>query len=416
MRMPACTPSARDLPLRTCLCERLWQAAEADEAHLRSGIAAVAVGGYGRMELFPASDLDLLFVVEGQGKEKAVKDPIRRVTQQLWDSGIRVAATTRAMGECERFDAGNAEFTLSLLDARPLAGDVALTRKLIEDCVPALLQRERKALLTRLVEITRERHARYGDTLFHLEPNIKECPGGLRDANVCGWLQRITGDLRTPSMEFREAFAFLAATRCFLHFRSGRDSNALDWKSQDAAAAAGVGVPSGLPRDAAHWMQLYFRHARVAARTLEQQTDALPRPKSALQRISGAFLKRSVATELVGMRLDRGRITLDEATATYDPACDPEVVLRAFQTIAELGARLSNVDEVRVEESVPALSAQLEEGAALWHKLRLILLGPFCRPCPSIDARTGHPGTLDPRVSRHRRPGDPGRLSPLHGR
>ena len=359
------------------LVRSLWQVAEKDDERLQRGIAVVAVGGYGRRELFPASDLDLLFVVADAAKEKSAKEPIKRLTQQLWDSGMRVAATTRALSECERFDPENAEFTLSLLDARALAGDVALTQKLIGECVPKLVERERKPLLARLLEITRERHARYGNTLFHLEPNIKECPGGLRDANVCGWLARITGEAQTPSLEFPEAFAFLAAVRCFLHWRAERDSNALDWKSQDAAAAQGIGVPSGLPRDAAHWMQLYFRHARVVARRLEQQTDALPRPKSALQRLSGTLLKRSSAPDLTGMRLDRGRLVLDEATEHYDPACDPEVVLRAFQTIAETGARLSNVDEVRVEESVPVLSSQLEEGTALWHKLRLILLGQY---------------------------------------
>jgi [protein-PII] uridylyltransferase len=360
------------------LVRSLWQLAEADDERLQRGIAVIAVGGYGRRELFPASDLDLLFVVSDAAKEKAAKDPIKRLTQRLWDSGIRVAATTRALAECERFDPENTEFTLSLLDARLLAGDVELTRKLISETVPKLMERERKPLLARVVAMTHERHARYGDTLFHLEPNIKECPGALRDANVCGWLARLTGDASDMnSTEFREAFAFLAATRCFLHWRTGRDTNALDWKSQDAAAAEGIGVPSGLPRDAAHWMQLYFRNAREIAWQLEQQIDALPRPKSSsLQRISASLMKRA-APDLVGMKLDHGRIVLDAATETYDPACDPEVVLRVFQTIAETGARLRGMDELRVEDSVPVLSAQMEEGTALWHKLRLILLGQY---------------------------------------
>jgi [protein-PII] uridylyltransferase len=356
------------------LVRALWQEAEAADQLLQSGIAVLAVGGYGRGELFPASDLDLLFIVEDPAREKAAKDPIKRINQQLWDSEIRVAATTRVIAECEKYDSENAEFTLSLLDARPIAGDIALTAKLIDDCLPKLIERERKGITQRVSELTRERHARYGNTLFHLEPNIKECPGGLRDANVCGWLARLTGDEPPQSMEFREAFAFLAAARCFLHLRNGRDSNALDWKTQDAAAAAGIGVPSGLPRDAAHWMQLYFRHARVIARRLEQQMDALPRQKSLL-RISRDLLKRTPAQEIPGMRVDRGRIVLDDATPRYDPACDPEVMLRAFQTVAETGARLSNLAEVRFEEGVPLLSSQLEEGTALWHKLRLIFLG-----------------------------------------
>ena len=353
----------------------LWQAAEAADPRLGFGIAVLAVGGYGRGELFPASDLDLLFLVDNSTTEKSAKDPIRRINQQLWDSEIRVAATTRALSECEKYDPENAEFTLSLLDARFIAGDLTLATALLDQGLPKLLERDGKNLRARLVELTRERHARYGNTLFHLEPNIKECPGGLRDANVCGWLARLVQDTHSPSVEFREAFAFLAAVRCFLHLRNGRDNNALDWKTQDAAAADGIGVRSGLPRDAAHWMQLYFRHARVIARQLDGAVDAVPRPRSLL-RASKEFMVRR-ETDNTGMRVDRGRILLDDATSTYDPACDPEVALRAFQTVAETGARLGSEAERRLEEAVPILSSQMDEGTALWHKLRLILLGTY---------------------------------------
>ena len=341
---------------------------------LDTGIAALAVGGYGRQELFPASDLDLLFLVEDAAQEKSAKPAIRAITQQLWDSGIRVAATTRILAECEKYDPENAEFTLSLLDARFITGDAALSARLLNDCVPKLLQREAKTLPQRLMELTRDRHERYGNTLFHLEPNIKECPGGLRDSNVVNWLGTLTNSTTPLSLEFREAVAFMAAIRCFLHIRSNRDNNVLDWRTQDAAAADGVGVPSGLPRDAAHWMQLYFRHARVIARQLEQQTDSLPRARSFLKQTRD-FLTRRPVTDTVGMKVERGRIALDAATPLYDPAADSDVLLRAFQAVSETGTRLSSATEQRFEEAVPLLSAHIDEGAALWHKLRLILLG-----------------------------------------
>ena len=357
------------------LVRALWQEADATDERMLSGVAVLAAGGYGRQELFPASDLDLLFLVEDSAKEKLVKDAIRRMTQHLWDSDVRVAATTRSVAECERFDPQNAEFTVSLLDLRPLAGDGALIDKLVNTAVPKLLERERKAVSTRLLDLTRDRHARYGNTLFHLEPNIKECPGGLRDENTCGWLARLSQTPPIPTQEFADAFAFLAAIRCFLHFRAGRDVNALDWKTQDEAAAAGIGVPGAVPRDAANWMQLYFRHARVVARRLEQQTDALP-PAKPLQRLRQSLFGRGAADE-AGMRVQRGRIVLADAKDGYDPAHDPEVVLRAFHTVAETGTRLDHTTETRLEEGVPALSSQVEEGSALWDRLRPILLGRF---------------------------------------
>ena len=124
----------------------------------------------------------------GRLAEKDVKDAIRRVNQELWDCGIRVSPVTRKLAECERFDPENAEFALSLMDHRLVTGDAALYEKLAGQCVPKLLQREHKAVMVRLLELTRARHAKYGDTLFHLEPNIKDCPGGLRDVHVCGWM------------------------------------------------------------------------------------------------------------------------------------------------------------------------------------------------------------------------------------
>ena len=362
--------AAADLLVRS-----LWQGAADEDERILSGVAVLAVGGYGRQELFPASDLDLLFLVEDSAKEKLAKDAIRRVTQRLWDSDVRVAATTRCVAECERFDAENAEFTLSLLDLRPLTGDAALSGKLIHTTLPKLLDRERKAISARLLEMTRDRHARYGNTLFHLEPNVKECPGGLRDENTCGWLARLSQTPPTPTQEFADAFAFLAAIRCFLHFRAGRDVNALDWKTQDEAAAAGIGVAGGVPRDAANWMQLYFRHARVVARRLEQQTEALPQSKP-LQRLRQTLFGRDTE-DTAGLRIQRGRIMLADATNDYDPAHDPDVVLRAFDSVAAAGTRLDHATEARLEEGVPALSAQVEEGSTLWDKLRPILLGRF---------------------------------------
>ncbi len=356
------------------LIHSLWLAATAKESGLGSGVAILAVGGYGRSELFPASDLDLLFLVEDAAREKAAKDSIRKICQQLWDSSMRVATSTRLLVECERFDPANAEFTLSLLDARPVAGDDGLADRLLRKCVPELLGRERKAIGIRLLELTRERHARYGDTLFHLEPNVKDCPGGLRDANVCGWLARLHAE-QPPIPDFNEAFAFLAAVRCFLHLKTGRDVNALDWRTQDEAATTGIGVPSRVQRDAAHWMQLYFRHARVVARRLAQQIESLPKGKPLL-RLPQA-LRRLADTEMPGVRVERGRVTLNDATTEYDPAEDMESVLRAFQTVAETGAGLEHKTEARLENVVPALASQLEEGAALWQRLRLILMGPY---------------------------------------
>src|SRR5216683_416431 len=130
---------------------------------------------------------------DGRVAEKDVKDAIRRVNEEMWDCRIRVSPATRKIAECERLAGENVEFTVSLMDHRLITGDAALYDKLAVQALPKLLQREQKAMEARLVELTRIRHAKYGDTLFHLEPNIKDCPGGLRDVHVCEWLTALQG-------------------------------------------------------------------------------------------------------------------------------------------------------------------------------------------------------------------------------
>lgn len=337
--------------------------------------ALLATGGYGRGQLFPASDIDLLFLVTSTAQEEGCKLALRAFSQTLWDAGLRVAATTRSLAECERFDPENPEFTLALLDARPVSGDRVLARRLCEETLPILLQREGRAITQVLVQITRERHNRYGDTIFHLEPSVKDCPGGLRDANVCGWLERIAPVRRetiaTTGAEFSRAFAFLASCRCFLHFRNGRDVNALDWKAQDAAAAEGVGIDAEV-REPAYWMQMYFRYARAVERRLEQQEEALPRPKPLLR--IPQFLRRRDGTE--EFHVVAGQLHLQQ-TPEFDAAHDFDTVLRAFAAVSETGVPMSRESQDRVEEALPLLSAQMNEGEPLWRQLERVLNGRY---------------------------------------
>ncbi len=308
------------------LVKGLWSQAVERDSRLGAGIALVAVGGYGRRELFPYSDVDLLFLLDGRMAEKDVKDAIRRVNQEMWDCGIRVSPATRKLAECEKFDPENAEFTLSLLDHRLVTGDGALYGSLAGQSVPKLLQREHKAVMVRLLELTRARHAKYGDTLFHLEPNIKDCPGGLRDVHVCNWMTKLraaatlaqknggTTAEATPSDgdEFRKAVDFLWLVRCFLHYRHERDDNTLDWQAQDAAAEAAVGMKGRKPKkaDAAYWMRLYFRHARSVERRVMQMLEDVPAPSS---RLLGLKRERKIEVVQHGFRLERGRVILPTA-------------------------------------------------------------------------------------------------------
>ena len=154
----------------------------------RINIALVATGGFGRKELFPYSDVDVLYLCANDSVEHDHHDPIRSATQAMWDVGLRASPATRTLKECDRVDPDNLEFTVSLLDRRFLTGDSALYKRLEGELLPALVLRDWDTIVQNLSEIARTRHAKYGNTIFHLEPNIKECPGGLRDYHLAQWL------------------------------------------------------------------------------------------------------------------------------------------------------------------------------------------------------------------------------------
>jgi len=377
------------------LVRTLWT--QASVAIPPGGVALVAVGGYGRRELFPYSDVDLMFLLDGQWAEKKLKEPIPRLSQALWDAGLRVSPMTRTLAECAQFDPENVEFTLALLDARHVAGDPAVSARLVEQGVPKVMARDRKRCIVRLLEVTAARHARYGDTLFHLEPNVKECPGGLRDVHMCEWLERL-GDAPESGApaefrpaEFREARDFLLLVRAFLHFRHGRDDNTLDWQTQDEAAAARLGTGQR-SIDPAYWMRLYFRHARAIERRVAQSAEEfspvreeVPLPSPSGVRRAGWLAKGGTGNAGFDIRHSRISFTTDIAASgktntprlTQNPAHDPDVVLAIFAAMAETGARLPRSTEARLEDALPILSANLEDGPGLWMHLRAILTGRF---------------------------------------
>ena len=267
----------------------------AQESKPAAKIALVALGGYGRRELFPYSDIDLLFLAADASTELSLKLTITDFTQALWDMRMRVSPSARALPECAIFKSENPEFNISLLDCRFLTGDENLFNELHRQILPTLVSRNRDALRENLADLTRQRHAKYGETVFHLEPNLKNSPGGLRDFHTACWLERInelTGEKQFPlhpnrtspklNPEAEQAFDFIAAARCLVHFRQGRDDNALTYELQSVAAELGLGVQPRKPMPPADWMRRYFRHARVIFTLTTQLLDAAVPEKTSL--------------------------------------------------------------------------------------------------------------------------------------
>jgi [protein-PII] uridylyltransferase len=363
------------------ILKRLWRdLVSADEAGPR-GFSLVATGGFGRGWLFPYSDIDLLFLFADRGREEAHKEAVRRFSQELWDLKLKLSPASRTLAECDRFDPNNTEFTISLLDCRYLVGDRELFARLHDKTIPKLVMREAKPLLQGLAEVTRERHGKFGQTVFHLEPNLKETPGGLRDYNVACWLALIssmgklgdwpdTSSLRAPvRKQLDAALEFLMAARCFLHFRHGRDDNALTWEAQDEAAARKIGASDAADVTAADWMRIYFGHARAVQRTVMQLQEEIPEAWSSLRRQFQGWKSRPSSPDF---SVVDGMIFLQQSSSLRDP----EMLLRLFHFMAHHGLKLSATTEHRIEQELPALAVTPPRGAELWLYLQETLLQP----------------------------------------
>ena len=360
------------------LITKLW---DSQVSPSKARICVAAIGGYGRQSLFPHSDIDLIFLSEAELNDGESKQVIRTLSQSLWDLHLRVSPTTRTLSECGRLHRDNLEFNVSLLDCRYICGDQEIFDKLHNVVIPRMVARDALELQQRLIELAWARHNKYGNTIFHLEPNIKECPGGMRDYQVACWLALITALEKTgewPSSEgllppalqkdCNAAFAFLSAIRCFLHYAQGRDLNGLTYELQSQAAAAGIGVNGAAPASPSEWMRTYFRHARSIYR-LTVLFDEIPPARSGLYRL---FENRKSRLSNADFSVVDGRVFLRQLSSVKDPA----VLFALFEFAARHGLKLSAETERCVEAVLPDVKNWACTSPDLWTHLQNILVLP----------------------------------------
>jgi len=347
-------------------------------------LCMLALGGYGRRELFPHSDIDLLFLREDDDGSISHRDPIATLVRSLWDLRMRVGNSTHTLAECGRLYRDNLEFNVALLDLRFLAGDAELFARLRNTVIPHMVARDRLDLVRNLVELTAQRHAKHGNTIFHLEPNLKDAPGCLRDLHVCRWLARIdelekNGGWTPPEdlwpkrdrLAAHQAFSFLADARCFLHYHYGRDDNQLSYDAQSQAAARGVGVEAAEKLAPADWMRIYFHQARVIDQLITQLKDESAPTRSGLFALYQDWRSRLSNADF---SVVRGRVF---PRRPMDFAGDPLLLLSLFEMVGRHGLPLSREAEKLVETELGRVSAQPYPPAQLWRHFEAILLQPY---------------------------------------
>jgi [protein-PII] uridylyltransferase len=369
--------------LASAVVTQLYQAHISRDTSGPHDFCLCALGGFGRSELFPHSDVDILFLSETSGGLAEHREAVAAISRTLWDMGLRASTTSRTLAECAQLHRDNLEFSISLLDGRYLAGDAYLFTHLREQALPHLVARDRAELVQRLVEMTEARHQKHGDTIFHLEPNIKEAPGGMRDYHVARWLAMIFvleqgANWKHPeelwpkvsAEEADRAYAFLSSTRAFLHYRRERDDNHLTYELQDEAAAAGIGSASSATITADEWMRNYFRQARTIDRLLAEIIEEAAPPRSSLY---GLFQDWRSRFSTPDFSVVRGKIFLRQPPGG---SAGTKTLLDLFEFAARHGLELSREAERWTKEAILHFDAGKLEPGALWNCLRHILVAP----------------------------------------
>ncbi|WP_255254041.1 [protein-PII] uridylyltransferase, partial [Streptomyces albidoflavus] len=300
------------------------------------GVALVAVGGYGRGELSPRSDLDLLLLHDGSAPAAEIARLADRIWYPVWDLGLDLDHSVRTLGEARGTAADDLKAQLGLLDARHLAGDLGTTAAL-RTTVLADWRNQAPKRLPHLRELCEERAERAGELQYLLEPDLKEARGGLRDATAlravaASWLAD------APREGLDDARRRLLDVRDALHLTTGRSTDRLALQEQDQVAAA-LGL-----LDADTLLRQVYESARTlsyAADVTWREVGRVLRSRSVRPRLRAMLpgkppVDRSPLAE--GVVEQDGEVGLARAAR---PERDPVLPLRAAAAAAQAGLPLS---------------------------------------------------------------------------
>ena len=308
------------------------------------GLAVAAVGGYGRGELSPGSDLDIIILHQGQLSQNILSEFVNNLLYPLWDSksvdhSVRTRAETRDAAESDL------KVALGLLDIRLVAGDADLVAAVQADSLEAWRKYARNRL-SELNQSLEERHERAGELAYLLEPDVKEARGGLRDINALRAIS-LSGATNVPLERISWAESKLNDVRETLHQMSGRNKDRLLFQEQDAVARELDYI------DADALMSDVAQAARSVDYLLEFTWHQLgQRNKDGL----GRFLRKP-RTDIVAKNLNVSQKEI-VINPSADIHSDPMLGLRAAATAAQLGLPISL-------DSYSLLSAALAEGKGL---------------------------------------------------
>jgi [protein-PII] uridylyltransferase len=324
-----------------------WYVYRASNLTLAERLTIVAVGGYGRGELCPHSDIDLLFLLPYKQTPRG-EQLVEFILYMLWDLGLKVGHATRSLPECIRLAREDITIRTALLEARYLWGEDKLFAELRHRFVSEVVKGTAHDFIAAKLAERNERHKRLGDSRYVLEPNVKEGKGGLRDLHTLFWIAKYVhrveqvDDLvmkgvltEDEAAKFTKALDFLLCVRCHLHYLANRPEERLTFDVQEE-----IGLRMGYTdhrgtRGVERFMKHYFLVAkdvgdltRIFCAALEIESEV--KPRFSLKSLPLGRFRRAKLID--GFALESGRLTVAKTTAFAD---DPVNFLRIFR-VAQL--------------------------------------------------------------------------------
>ncbi len=316
-------------------------------------VSVIFVGGSGRSEMAPYSDIDLLFLTPYK-KSPWIENVLETVLHILWRLNLKVGYSIRTVEECLRIAREDITVRTNLLEMRYLTGEETLAKELKDRLWSELFSSTGPEFVEAKLDERAERHKRQGGSRYLVEPNVKEGKGGLRDLQTLFWITKYLNRSETVSdwveagvltqdeyKLFFDAETFLWTVRCMMHLISGRATEKLTFDLQvEVSAALGFSDADGM-RGVERFMQQYFRHARHAGEITriilvdleEQHVKSKPSLTSALKSV----LNFSWDKTSEGFEERNGRLAITDPDTFL---ADPVNILRLFKEAMKTGLLL----------------------------------------------------------------------------
>jgi [protein-PII] uridylyltransferase len=293
-------------------------------------LALVAVGGYGREELNPYSDIDLMFLYVGKEAQLA-EDIAQKLLYFLWDMRLDVGYSVRTIADCVEMARGDSTVRTALLDSRLLAGGQQLFNDFRKVLLGQIIARSSDSFIKEKMDELKQRREKYGASIYLLEPNLKESEGGLRDLHTAMWVAKLKYKITSPHdlivkgvlsedelATYYAALSYLWRLRNELHFHAGRKNDQLTFEAQTRLAAFLGYKDRGKSLAVEEFMRDYYLHATRVEHFSAMLVSKCAWREDNAGKILGYFIRRPLGE---GFFVLKGELVIpDESVIEQNPA------------------------------------------------------------------------------------------------